>query len=82
MLERIHEQQLALHEVARLADIDIESSFSTAQWNIAGHIKFVLWPFKDITDTLSTATCYPGECHSCSKPAQEKICLSSTKSRP
>lgn len=56
MLEGLVEQQ-----VARVGKIKTEFPFSSAQMNIMGHIKFVLKPFKDITNTLSTATAMLGD---------------------
>lgn len=39
-----------------MAEIGIETPFTSAQWNIMDHITFLLKPVKDIIDTLSAAT--------------------------
>lgn len=70
MLARLQEQRLAFREVASIAKIGNESPFTSAQWNIImSHIIFVLKSFKDVTDTLRTATATLVKGHSCSWPA-------------
>lgn len=54
MLERL-EQQVALHVVARISEIGIEAPLNSARWDIMTHVKFVLKPFEEASDSLGTA---------------------------
>lgn len=54
MLERLVEQQKALHEVARHGEIGVQALL--LQWDTLEQVVHILKPFKDATETLSAAT--------------------------
>uniref|UniRef100_A0A7M4F2J3 BED-type domain-containing protein n=1 Tax=Crocodylus porosus TaxID=8502 RepID=A0A7M4F2J3_CROPO len=55
MLERLMEQQKAIHEMALLGEIGISGPFNRAEWDTISQILVVLKPFLEATETLSAS---------------------------
>uniref|UniRef100_A0A7M4ESI4 HAT C-terminal dimerisation domain-containing protein n=1 Tax=Crocodylus porosus TaxID=8502 RepID=A0A7M4ESI4_CROPO len=53
MLERLVEQQKAIHEMALLGEIGISGPLNRAEWDTISQILVVLKPFLEATETLS-----------------------------